>query len=184
MRKFYSEYRGEAFVLYRGQELVDIVPQIEVKTEILPLYSLDKQVVEKIVGLQSRLSFVYLRFVFGSAETYLALAWMGEQLVHIGWITPSKKCKKRFPYIPEKAYMIGPCQTAPSFRGNRIFPFVLQQISRSLPGCDEYWISANEKNLASIRGIEKAGARHVGRFVRKKRLWGCLRSTKYYPDKS
>jgi len=183
MRKFYFKYIGEVFVLYRGQQLDDIVPQIEVKTEILPLYSLDKQVVEKIIDLQGYLSFVYLRFVFGSAETYLALAWMGEQLVHIGWITPSKRCR-RFPFIPEKAYMIGPCQTAPSFRGNRIFPFVLQQISRSLPGCDEYWIFVHEKNLPSIRGIQKAGAKYVGRFVQKKWLWGCLRSTKYYPDKS
>lgn len=184
MRRFYFKYIGEVFVLYRGQQLDDIVPQIEVKTEILPLYSLDKQVVEKIIDLQGYLSFVYLRFVFGSAETYLALAWVGEQLVHIGWITPSKRCGRRFPFIPEKAYMIGPCQTAPSFRGNRIYPFVLQQISRSLPGCDEYWICTNEKNLASIRGVEKAGARHVGRFVQNRWLWGRLTRTKYYPDES
>ena len=183
MRKFYFKYIGEAFVLCRDQQLDDIVTKIEVETEILPLHSLGKQVVKKIVDFQGQLSFVYLRFVFGSAETYLALAWVGEQLVHIGWITPSKKCKKRFPFIPEKVYMIGPCQTAPSFRGNRIYPFVLQQISRSLPTCDEYWISTNEKNLASIRGIEKAGAKHVGRFVQKKWFWGCLRSTKYYPNR-
>ncbi len=183
MRKFYFRYVGEAFVLYRERWSNDITPKIEVKTEILPLHKLNKQVVKKVTGLQGGLSFLYLRFIYGSPETYLALAWEGEQLVHIGWITPSKKCRKRFPFIPEKAYMIGPCQTAPLYRGNRIYPFVLQQISRSLRGFNEYWICTNEKNIASIRGIEKAGAKKVGRFVQKRWFWGRLTSIKYYPDK-
>jgi len=184
MRKFYSKYTGEVFVLHREQQLADVPPKIEVKTKILPLRSLDKETVGEIIDFQGHLPFMYLRFIFGSAETYLALARVGEQLAHIGWVSPYKKCRRRFPFIPEKGYMIGPCWTAPSFRGNRIYPFVLQQISRSLSGCDEYWILANEKNPASIRGIESAGAKHVGRYVQKKWLWGCLRSTKYYPDES
>ena len=184
IKKIYFKYVGEAFVLYRDQWANDIMPKIEVKTEILPLHGLDKQVVNTIIDLQGWPSFLYQRFVFGSTDTYLALGWIDGQLVHIGWSTPYKKCRKRFPFIPEKAYMIGSCQTVPSFRGNRIYPFVLQQITRSLPGCDEFWILVHDKNLSSIRGIKKAGSKHMGSFVQKRWLWGFLRSTKYYPDAS
>lgn len=184
MRKFYFKYIGEAFVLCRDQQLDDIVTKIEVETEILPLRSLSRKKVNAIIDLQGRWSSLYLRFVFGSEETYLALVWAGKQLAHVAWITPYEKCRERFPFIPEKAYMIGPCQTLPSFRGNMIYPFVLQQITHSVPECDEYWILVHEKNLSSIRGIKKAGSKHMGRFVQKRWLWNCLRSTKYYPDAS
>ena len=80
--------------------------------------------------------------------------------------------------------MVGPSMTLRAFRGNRIFPFILQQVSHSMIGCDECWVLVPEKNTASIRGIEKAGAKHVGDFVQRKWFWGCFRSTKYYPDKS
>lgn len=184
MRKFYSEYRGEAFVLYREQQFDDITPKIEVEIEILPLQKLGKKATREVVSLEGRWAFMYLYFTYGSEETLLALVWVGEQLAHIEWVVPSKKCRWRYPIIPEKMCMISAVQTVPSFRGNRIFPFVLQRICRHTPGWDEYWMLVNEKNDASIKGIKKAGAKHVGRFIQKRWLWSCFRSTKYYPDKS
>jgi hypothetical protein len=184
MRKFYSEYIGEAFVLYHDQQFNDITPKIEVKTEILPLHSLGRKVAKEVINLQGRQAFMYLYFTYGSKETLLALAWVGEQLAHVEWVVPYKKCRRRYPIIPEKMCMISASQTIPPFRGNRIFPFVLQRICRHTPGWDEYWILVNEKNAASIKGIEKAGARHVGRFIQKLWLWGCFTNIKYYPDKS
>lgn len=182
MRKFYFKYIGEAYVLYRGQQPNEIVPKIEVRIEVLPLQSLSKKAVQAIISLEGYLSFLYLRLAYGSPETYLALVWVGEKLAGIEWAIPYKKCRRRS-FIPEKAYMLAAGYTAPPFRGNRIHPFMLQEIGRRIPGCDEYWMLVHENNVPSIKGVEKVG-RHVGRFVQKRWLWGCLRSTKYYPDAS
>ena len=184
LRKLYCEYVGEVFALYCGQQLDEVVPKIEVKTRILPLQSLSKEVMGQITELEGYLTFLYQRFVFGSAKTYVALAWAGEKLAHISWIIPQKKCRKRHSFVPEKAYMIAACQTVACFRGNRIFPFVLQQISLCGPECSEYWIFANDKSLPSLKGIEKSGARHVGRYVGNRWFFGILKSIKYYPYES
>ena len=182
--KFYSQYISEVFVLYRGQQLDEVVPKIEVKTEILPLLYLDKKVTEEIIKLQGYFSFAYLRLFYGSPETFLGLAWVGEKPALIEWAIPSRKLRHRYPFLPEKAYVLVDSYIAPQFVDDRIHLFLLQQIISSLPASNEYWVLVNEKHLASIRGIEKAGAKHVGRYVRKRWLWGCLRSTKYHPDEA
>jgi len=182
VRKFRSEYVGEVFVLYRGQRLDEVLPKTKVETRILALRSLTDDLIRQIIALQGRLAFGYLRIVFGSAKTYVALALAEGRLVHISLVTPGRICRRRQPIIPKEAYMIGPSHTALAFRGNRIFPFVLQQIARAVAGCNEFWILVNEANIASIRAIEKAGARHVGRYIQKRWLWGLYAHTKFVAD--
>ncbi len=49
------------------------------------------------------------------------------------------------------------CETAPSARGNNIYPAVLSHIVRDFRDKASVMISCNAKNSASIRSIEKAG---------------------------
>lgn len=183
-RQFYSEYFGKAFVLYCSHQNKNIVPKIEVKIEILQLRNLSKEILKEVRKFSGYIPFAYLRFTYGSPETYLALVWVGSQIAHISWVSPYKKCRKHMPVIPKNACMIGPAVTAPVFRGNGIFPFVLQQINCSALQCDEYWVLVNKKNYSSIKSIEKAGAKHLGLFTQRRYFWGCMKTTKYYPDKS
>lgn len=65
---------------------------------------------------------------------------------------------------------IGPCFTNPAFRGKGIFPKVLSEICRRRGNNTQtFYIFADEKNIPSIKGIEKAG------FVR----CGLVRESKY-----
>lgn len=55
------------------------------------------------------------------------------------------------------------CFTLPAFRGRGLYPQLLRGVCARLRSCGtrRAWIAANERNLASIRGIEKAGFRDV-----------------------
>ena len=55
------------------------------------------------------------------------------------------------------------CETASSARGHGIYPKVLHRVCNEHPS-DEILIAVNENNLASRRGVEKAG------FIIKERI--------------
>lgn len=58
------------------------------------------------------------------------------------------------------------CFTLPAFRGRGIYPQLLSWVCVRLrmTGVRRAWIAANERNRASIRGIEKAGFLEVIRY--------------------
>lgn len=60
-------------------------------------------------------------------------------------------------------YEIGPCFTYPQYRGNGIYPSVLRSICNSI-GNDNttFYMIVDETNIASIKGIEKAGFKKCG----------------------
>lgn len=73
------------------------------------------------------------------------------------------KCPK-FPFLKKGEYEIGPCETAPDWRGKGIYPTVLQHILKeSRATC---YMIVREDNASSIRGIEKSGFLKIG-FVEK-----------------
>ena len=184
MRRFYSRDTSKVFVLYRGQQLDEVVPKIEVKTRILPLQSLSKEVMGQITEMEGYLTFLYQRFVFGSAKTYVALAWAGEKLAHITWIIPWRRCRKRRVFVPEDGYMLASSLTKVCFRGKRIFPHVMQQIAKFSRKIGECWFVVNEKNIPSLKGIERTGAEYHGVLELRAWFWGILNSIKYYPRES
>jgi predicted acetyltransferase len=55
---------------------------------------------------------------------------------------------------------IGPCWTHPDFRGHGLYPYLLQKIIEDYQNnIDKIYIFASTSNIASQRGIEKAGGR-------------------------
>jgi GNAT superfamily N-acetyltransferase len=55
--------------------------------------------------------------------------------------------------------------TLPAFRGRGVYPHLLQEITRQEEHLSRFWIGYDGANLASGRGIEKAGFRVVGDLV-------------------
>ncbi len=56
--------------------------------------------------------------------------------------------------------------TRPSLRGRGIYPRILQAIVRSDTTAERFWLGHDLQNLASRRGIAKAGFREVGLLYR------------------
>lgn len=79
----------------------------------------------------------------------------GDELLHTSYVLP--KCRK-FPFLKENDYEIGPCYTYPKHRGKGIYPAVLKSICKNIGENNTiFYMIVNENNEASIRGIEKAG---------------------------
>ena len=76
-----------------------------------------------------------------------------------------------FKFVPNKnkSYHIGPCETPVEYRGNGYYPYLLTYILNKDNGGEsyDYYMIINEKNIKSIRGVEKAGFTLWG-FGRKK----------------
>lgn len=88
-------------------------------------------------------------------------------VVHTSYLIP--KCIK-FPFLCKGDYEIGPCYTAPSYRGRGIYPAVLRYICTNV-GNDNtnFYMIVSDTNAPSVRGIEKASFSRIG-YVRVSRF--------------
>nr|BBH87779.1 hypothetical protein KTC_25300 [Thermosporothrix sp. COM3] len=59
--------------------------------------------------------------------------------------------------IPEKSGYLWDFQTLPDWRGHGIYPRLLREIVRQEPDIEHFWIGYGPGNMASERGIIKAG---------------------------
>jgi len=105
------------------------------------------------------------------------LAWSNTELVHISWVSRRKKVEMKeiwgnLIFKENQAYVYH-CNTKSSFRGNHIFPVVLQQIIEDAHSSNlqQVFVSCRASNLASSRGIQKAGFSLVRR-LRALRIFG------------
>jgi hypothetical protein len=87
------------------------------------------------------------------------------QTAHLSWLHRSVRLPRRFGFdgaVP----VIGDCHTPERFRGRSIYPQVLRFIARDVARCSStpVYVLVSPANLASIRGIEKAGFRRLARL--------------------
>lgn len=110
----------------------------------------------------SRYIKIFKQFLDSGDKGYFG--YLNSKCVHRSWIQFGEKEVSLAPFIKRKinkdeAY-IHYCETAPEARGKNIYPAVLSRIVNDFK--DKYkniYISTNIKNIASRRGIEKAGFR-------------------------
>ena len=88
----------------------------------------------------------------GKAKIYLIRDEKGE-VIHSSYVIP--KCMK-FPFMGEQDIEIGPCATRPDYRGVGLYPYVLAEIIKNeSQKHGKVFMIVDDKNVASIRGIEK-----------------------------
>lgn len=95
-----------------------------------------------------------------------------EQVVYPHWAYPMK--------LKPNQHFIHYCETAPQARGKGVYPAVLSKIVDDFKDRGEILMSINAKNIASIKGAQKAGFKEVGgvkilvifgmKFIRKQGL--------------
>lgn len=113
-----------------------------------------------------RLSF--LLTTKGKVRIYLLRK--NEEVIHASYVIP--KCSK-FPFMSELDLEIGPCNTIKSYRRKGCYLHVLQNIVKKELAEQEgtFYMLVNEENIASMRGIEKAGFKRVGKVKKEKRRY-------------
>ena len=180
MKPFRNTYTNRVYVLSSDSLKQVIEPKISIQSEIIPLAQLGrkkKKLIRKTLGI---LPFAYLAATYGASETHIALGWSNGELAHVAFVIPSEKSGRNF--ISNNSYMIGPCLTPTKFRGNKIYPFILQEIVVGIKGRKEFWISANESNIPSLKGIERVGGIYCGRCYHKKWFWGAIKKRCFCPN--
>lgn len=89
--------------------------------------------------------------------------------VHESYLFPKLHLLK---LLDRKGPAIGQCVTSKQYRGKSIYPFVINKIARETldSGHDEVFIVVNVDNIASIKGIEKAGFKKYAQISAVKRF--------------
>jgi len=95
--------------------------------------------------------------------------------VHYSWLTQSSRHITGIGFkaeLPAHQAWIYDCYTAPSHRGQGLYPRVVQRISREMmqSGTHFVWIDTQDSNQRSFRGIRRAGFREIG-FIERTRIF-------------
>ncbi len=111
--------------------------------------------------------FLFWLYSFGKAKiAYIKEAKSGGRVCHCSYIIPRIF---KFPFMKKQDLEIGPCYTVAEFRGRGFYPQMLLHItSQEEYKNSDFWMIVEEKNEASIRGIEKAGFQKVGEVKKTK----------------
>ena len=96
-----------------------------------------------------------------------------QNLIAYGWIQNWKPFRRRFGKITKEGSMLGPYWTAPGSRRQGLYSRLL---SHSIALCSKEWpimIYTSPENIASQKGIQKAGFETMGKWE-KKRWFGII----------
>ena len=114
-------------------------------------------------------------------------AWSGRELASYGWVSYEEEMvgelNLRLSLVPGEAY-VWDCATLPAFRGRHLYSALLSHILRDLyvqPVC-RVWIGADLDNLASQRGIARAGFHRVADLLVERVLAMRLVWARGHPD--
>ena len=113
----------------------------------------------KVGGMETVKSLIFaiysLLFRLGSSRFHVFIE-ENIGIVHICFESPSDA---HMPWLDKrlKGTEIGGAYTKPSARGQGIYPFIINKIVLTGSGSTPFYMIVDERNEASVRGIEKAG---------------------------
>ena len=150
----------------------EVSSKIKVNSVMLHTYELTREHWLKLKQLQGRWQVLYLKWRYGSPETYIQLTFTEQDLVHVEWVVPASKMSLRFPFVKNDSYSIISCLTSRNYRGLGIYPSQIQHVLKLNKSGESFLIWTSSSNSASVKGIEKAGGTKIAEFVQKKWLFG------------
>ena len=78
----------------------------------------------------------------------------------------------KFNFMKKNDFEVGPCWTDEKYRGKGIYKYVIQlAVEKFSKDNASFYMIVDEKNISSIRGIEKSGFVKIGK-VKKSKLTG------------
>jgi len=91
-------------------------------------------------------------------------------IAHISWLIPRSEDRRILPRVlklRDGEAEITACLTLPEFRGRGIYPYAIRAIAREAGelGIRRLYMKTKTDNLASQRGIEKAGFERYGQVL-------------------
>lgn len=109
---------------------------------------------------------IWFFFTFGKYK--IVYVYDGEKLIHYTHAIPKFW---KFSFMSNNDLEIGPCWTDEKYRGQGIYPYIIQQITKKDIEDRNWFMIVDKNNIASIKGMEKAGFEKVGQ-VKKTKLLG------------
>jgi RimJ/RimL family protein N-acetyltransferase len=100
-------------------------------------------------------------------KSYAFAVRVGDAIAHISWLLPPSAVASEIPVVlelQEGEAEITCCETAPAFRGKGLYGYAIQclaSLARN-QGIRRIYMKTEETNLASQRGIRKAGLSPAG----------------------
>ena len=156
--------RGTIWVLDLDQEMPAVTPRVS--AEFQPLTP------DLAPALASAIGSLSLHEIGKRLETrrQCYIAWVDGQVTAYGWVSLQEEdigeLNLRIKLLPGEAY-IWDCATLPAFRGKLLYSalliYILDQL-RSQNLC-RVWIGADLDNVASQKGMARAGFQHVADLV-------------------
>ena len=146
----YLVYKNSFFV---DQEKIDINNDLEIKVfKPLPWKLYFDKSIEKM-SFRTSLFRLYISLLsLGKTKIYFAIDKNTGNIVHSSCIIPRNF---KYPFLKKGEYCIGPCNTAPMFRGRGIYPYVLRYIVDDNPDII-FKMIIRKDNMPSINGVKKA----------------------------
>lgn len=155
---------GTIWVLNLDQEIPAVLPRIQADfRRLTPDLAPD---LAASTGSLTRAEIT--RRLEGGRQCYAA--WVEDQIVAYGWVSLEEEdigeLNLRIRLVPGEAY-IWDCATLPAFRGKLLYSALLVYMLGELRAQNlcTVWIGADLDNLASQKGMARAGFQHVADLV-------------------
>ena len=174
---FKSLYRNQLILVYSNE-----LEQINFNEIVInQKYDIRKGTIndlEHIDDLEKIVPWEFRCHQFDNVQDYF-ICTCDNRTQHISWIYYRRDPNRIIMLKPNEAE-IKYCLTSKKYRGHGIYPAVLNVISNYLynKGYVRVYVCVNNDNYASIRGIEKAGFKLVGK-VKLKKIIGFQISRRY-----
>ena len=177
-----SLFRNDSIIVYA----LDLSKIGEDSQDRCKEFTIRKGNLLEIGRLRNSQKFAYWEFncdkYDGVKDFYISI--YNESLQHISWIY-YRKDPNRILRLGKYDAEIKYCLTLPEYRGRGIYPMILTSIASYLraKGFRNLFICVEKNNIASIRGIEKAGFQAL-RTIKLIKLFGIQLSRKLDVDKA
>jgi len=141
---------------WRGEPLPELAP--------LPTFAVRRWTDRVLIGRLTGLPEPTVEARLGS-DNELFVALMADEPAGYGWLARRSGGIDELDYsfeVPAGDAYFWDFLTLPAWRGRGVYPRLLQAILAQEPDIERFWIGYEARNLASARGIAKAGFQVVG----------------------